>query len=129
MQENLIINFISVFRQDATKVGHDLGAPQNRTETSPERELSARAVCILRTLIHSAFIWSSCNNDAAAGAIAGLVSPPVPPQQLPEFFWAHLEKDLDLLGRDTGKGLEENVMIVHLVLRQILTSKPPMGMN
>lgn len=110
-------------------MGHDLGAPQDRTETSPKRALSARAVCILRALMHSAFIWASCNNDAAAGAIVGLVSPPVPPQQLPEFFWAHLEKDLELLGRDTGRGLEENVMIVHLVLRQILTSKPPMGMN
>ena len=61
-------------------------------------------------------------------AIAGLVTPQVPPQQLPEFFWVHLEKDLELLGRDTGKGLDETVMIVHLVLRQILTTNPPIGL-
>lgn len=78
--------------------------------------------------MHSAFIWASCNNDQALGAIAGLVhAPQVTPQQLPEFFWAHLEKDLELLGIDTKKGLEENVMILHLVLRQILTLNPPTG--
>ena len=118
---------IYIFRQDTTKVGHDLGAVQNRTHISPERDLSARAVCILRALMHSAFIWAICNNEANTGAIAGLVTPPVPPQQLPEFFWAHLVKDLELLGKDTGRGLEENVMIVHLVLRHILTTKPPIG--
>ena len=115
------------FRQDTTKIGHDLGAPENRTHVTPERDLSARAVCILRALMHSAFIWASCNNDQALGAIAGLVNAQVTPQQLPEFFWAHLEKDLELLGKDTKKGLEENVMILHLVLRQILTLNPPIG--
>ena len=77
--------------------------------------------------MHSAFIWASCNNDQALGAIAGLVNAQVPPQQLPEFFWIHLEKDLELLGKDTKKGLEDNVMILHLVLRQILTLNPPTG--
>ena len=77
--------------------------------------------------MHSAFIWASCNNDQALGAIAGLVHAQVTPQQLPEFFWAHLEKDLELLGEDTKKGLEENVMLLHLVLRQILTLNPPTG--
>ena len=114
-------------RQDATKMGHDLGTPESRMYITPERDLSARSVCILRTLIHSAFVWASCNNDQALGAIAGLVNAQVTPQQLPEFFWAHLEKDLELLGKDTKKGLEENVMMLHLVLRQILTLNPPSG--
>ena len=82
--------------QDTTKKGHDLGAPENRTHTAPERNLSARAVCILRALMHSAFVWASCNNQPALEAIASLVSPQVLPQNLPEFFWAHLEKDLEL---------------------------------
>ncbi|MCG8622315.1 MAG: hypothetical protein MJE68_10025, partial [Proteobacteria bacterium] len=115
-------------RQDTTKMGHDLGAPGNRTHVSPERDLSARSVCILRALMHSAFIWASCNNDQALGAIDGLVhAPQVTPQQLPKFFWAHLEKDLELLGKDTKKGLEENVMILHLVLEKILTLSQPTG--
>ena len=114
-------------RHDATKVGHDLGDPQKRVHVYPERDLSSRAVCILRALMHSAFIWASCNSEPALGAITGLVTPPVLPQQLPEFFWAHLEKDLELLGKDTGRGLDETVMIVHLVLRRILTVNPPTG--
>ena len=81
----------------------------------------------MRALMHSAFIWASCNNESALEAIASLVSPQVLPQHLPEFFWAHLEKDLELLSRDTGKGLDETVMIVHLVLRQIITTNPPIG--
>lgn len=77
--------------------------------------------------MHSAFIWASCNNKQVLGAIAGLVNTQVTPQQLPEFFWAHLEKDFELLEKDTRKGLEENMMILHLVLEKILTLSPPTG--
>ena len=108
-------------------MGHDLGTPGNRTQVTPLRDLSARSVCILRALMHSAFVWAYCNNDQAPGTIAGLVNAQVLSQKLPEFFWAHLEKDLELLGKDTKKGLEENVMILHLVLEKILTLNPPTG--
>jgi hypothetical protein len=114
--------------QDTTRKGYDLGAPANRTHTAPERHLSARAVCILRALMHSAFIWATCNNQSSLGAITSLITPQVLPKNLPEFFWAHLDKDIELLGRDTGKGLDEVVMIIHLVLRQILTTDPPIGL-
>ena len=75
--------------------------------------------------MHSAFIWASCNNEPFVEAIADLVTPVT--VNLQEFFWAHLEKDIELLGRDTGRGLDEAVMIVHLVLRHILTTEPPTG--
>ena len=78
--------------------------------------------------MHSAFVWGTCNNQSSLEAIACLVTPQVMPKDLPEFFWTHLEKDLELLGRDTGKGLDEIVMIIHLVLRQILTRDPPIGL-
>ena len=78
--------------------------------------------------MHSAFVWASCNNEPSLEAIASLVTPQVLPQSLPEFFWSHLEKDLELLGRDTGKGLDEVVMIIHLVVRHILTIDPPIGL-
>ena len=77
--------------------------------------------------MHSAFTWASCNNPSSLEAITSLVTPQVLPKNLPEFFWAHLDKDLELLGRDTGKGLDEVVMMIHLVLRQILTTDPPAG--
>ena len=76
--------------------------------------------------MHSAFIWASCNNEPSVEAIAGLVTPPVT-ANLQEFFWTHLEKDIELLGRDTGRGLDEAAMIVHMVLRHILTKDPPIG--
>ena len=124
--DRFIIKFYS--HQDTTKKGYVLGAPENRTHTAPERHLSARAVCILRALLHSALIWATCNNQSSLEAIASLVTPQMLAKDLPEFFWAHLEKDLELLGRDTGKGLDEVVMIMHLVLRQILTTDPPIGL-
>ena len=79
--------------------------------------------------MHSAFIWASCNNSAVLEAIASLVTPQVLPQHIPEFFWAHLEKDLELLSNDTGRGLDEAVMIVHLVLQRILMEPPPIGLH
>lgn len=79
--------------------------------------------------MHSAFIWASCHNKLALEAIGGLVKSNVLPEHLPEYFWTHLEKDLELLSTDTGKGLDECVMIIHLVLKQILTAKPPKGIK
>ena len=75
--------------------------------------------------MHSAFLWACCNNDQRIGDIVQLVKPHVPVQYLPEFFWRHLDKDIELLGRAVGKGYEEAAMIVHLVLREILVKDPP----
>ena len=57
--------------------------------------------------------------------IAHLVTPFVNPQQLPEFFWMHLSKDIEHLSRVTGKGIEDSTIIVHLVLSEILTNTTP----
>ena len=75
--------------------------------------------------MHSSFLWACCNNDQRIGDIVQLVKPHVPVQGLPEFFWRHLDKDIELLGRAVGKGYEEAAMIVHLVLREILVKDPP----
>lgn len=74
--------------------------------------------------MHSAFIWASCNNENAIESLAQLVHPPVPPQNLPEYFWMHLERDLEDLSKITGRGIDECSVIVHLVLRDILTKEP-----
>ena len=54
-----------------------------------------------------------------------LVKVGVRPQELPEFFWHHLERDVELLGRATGKSVDESAIVVHLVLREILLRVPP----
>ena len=58
-------------------------------------------------------------------SLAELVKPFVQPQHLPEFFWRHLQKDIEHLSQVTGKGLEEAAIIVHLILKGILTKQPP----
>ena len=52
---------------------------------------------------------------------SGLTSP----QELPEFFWGHLERDVQLLATALGRNPEDAAIVVHLVLRNILTITPP----
>ena len=75
--------------------------------------------------MHSAFLWACCSDNQRIGDIAQLVKPHVQVQGLPEFFWSHLDKDIQLLGRAIGRGYEEAAMVVHLVLKEILTRSPP----
>ena len=72
---------------DATKTGHDLGSSSQRvTISSPERQLSPLAVCIIRALMHSVFVWTCSNNDSMLGDVAALVNPRTNPNALPDFF-------------------------------------------
>ncbi len=108
--------------------GHDLGiAAQRPTQPERERDLSATAVCIVRVLMHSSFLWAACHNEHQLVDIARVTKGIVCPQNLAEFFWFHLEKDLECMQRSTGRGVDECVMIVHLVLKQILVTNPPNG--
>ena len=54
-----------------------------------------------------------------------LVKVGVRPRELPEFFWRHLEQDVELLGRATGKSMDDSAITIHLVLREILLKLPP----
>ena len=54
-----------------------------------------------------------------------LVKVGVRPRGLPEFFWRHLERDVELLGRATGKSIDESAITIHLVLREILLKALP----
>ena len=49
----------------------------------------------------------------------------IPPHEFPEFFWHHLKRDIEQLGRATGKSVDESVIALHLVLKQILIQDPP----
>ena len=72
--------------------------------------------------MHSTLVWACCNNNTAAATLAPMVHPQEHPNNLPELFWGHLEKDIELLSKDIGRGLEETVTLVHIVLKQILTT-------
>ena len=77
--------------------------------------------------MHAALLWCSCNNDTATEGLLALVKTGVRPQELPEFFWGHLERDIQLLARALGKNQEEAAIVVHLVVQNILTTDPGHG--
>ena len=76
--------------------------------------------------MHSALLWVGCNDDNATGGLLALVKSGLQsPQELPEFFWGHLERDVQLLATALGKNPEDAAIVVHLVLRNMLTISPP----
>ena len=54
-----------------------------------------------------------------------LVKENIRPSDLPEFFWHHLDRDIELLGRSIGRSMEESAIALHLVLKEILQQNPP----
>jgi hypothetical protein len=114
--------------EEKTQAGHILGGAKSRTYTpAPERDLQPPTICILRAIMHSAFLMCSCHDPQALSVLAELVKPAVKERQLLEFFWMHLRKDLEHLSRVIGEGMEESAMIVHLVLQEMLFYTVPKG--
>ena len=75
--------------------------------------------------MHSALLWVSCNDDNATGGLLELVkSGLTSPQELPEFFWGHLERDVQLLAKALGKNPEDAAIVVHLILRNVISGLP-----
>lgn len=72
--------------------------------------------------MHSVFLWASCHYQDKVSELVNVVKQQ---QNLPEFFWMHLMKDINQLCRVTGKGFEESSLIVHIVLHDIFTKVPP----
>ena len=54
-----------------------------------------------------------------------LVKTRVFPRDMPQFFWNHLKKDISLIGQATGKSKDEACLILHLVLKNIVTRNQP----
>ena len=112
---------------DTTQTGHILGDPQSRTgPVASERCLSPSSVCIVRALMHSAFLWCACHyKDMFEAAINRLIKPTFDPKFFPEFFWLHLVQDIHQLSRATGKSIQDSALIIHLLLHDILTRAQP----
>ena len=109
-------------------MGHDLGDPPSRTGiVGSERYLSPSAVCIVRAIMHSAFLWCSCHYEDYIGDLARIVKPFVQPRCIPEFFWRHLEQDIRHLSVATGRSIDDAVLLIHLVLKDMLVKDAPTG--
>ena len=75
--------------------------------------------------MHSALIWAICNTEGAINSLKKLVKMTGSRAgRLPEYFWGHLERDLELVGQALGKNVEEAAILVHLVIKSILTANP-----
>ena len=45
------------------------------------------------------------------------------PAEISYFFWQHLERDVNLLSRATGKSKDEACLILHIILKNITTEQ------
>ena len=49
----------------------------------------------------------------------------VKPNDLPVFFWKHLQCDVDVLAKAVGRSKDDACLLLHLVLREISRNTPP----
>ena len=57
--------------------------------------------------------------------LADLTKDRVKPADLPEFFWKHLQCDVDVLAKAVGRSKDDACLLLHLVLQRIATQNPP----
>ena len=118
-------------------VGHVLGSPEKRSMLpEPERSLSPSGCALLRLLLHAVLVWSSSAENVSFSLqiygvdcpmlfqnvstdLVDLVHPKLPGEYLAQFFWEHLQKDLEVLSKALNLNIDDTTLIVHSVLRHI----------
>ncbi|KAL6095331.1 uncharacterized protein ACO6RY_16557 [Pungitius sinensis] len=96
--------------RDQTRTGHILGDAERRSE-APERQMTFVKSCILRLLTHLAMLQGAVRNDRGVG---DMIHPR--PQDVLNFLWRHLEKDLCVLGKALDQNMDNTAVTVHLIL-------------
>jgi hypothetical protein len=51
-----------------------------------------------------------------------LIKSQVRAQEMSQFFWHHLEHDINILSKAIGKSTDEACLIIHLILKGITTT-------
>ena len=74
--------------------------------------------------MHCSLVWAACNNENATEGLLDLINSQVRPREIPMFFWQHLEHDINLLSRATGKSKDVACILLHLVLRDVALKNP-----
>ena len=78
--------------------------------------------------MHSVLVYISYNSTTATEGLLDMVKvEDLRPSEIPEFFWRHLETDVKDLAQAIGKNEDEAAIVLHLILKQILTLDPPKG--
>uniref|UniRef100_A0A673JVR7 RING-type E3 ubiquitin transferase n=1 Tax=Sinocyclocheilus rhinocerous TaxID=307959 RepID=A0A673JVR7_9TELE len=100
---------------DMTRPGHILGHAENRSE-APNRNLTSAQSCVLRLCLHLAMLLSK--GFGSSQGIRNMILPNV--NDVYEFLWQHLEKDLEVLGKTLNLNLDDSAIIIHLIFSKFL---------
>ncbi|XP_029293033.1 LOW QUALITY PROTEIN: E3 ubiquitin-protein ligase rnf213-alpha-like [Cottoperca gobio] len=108
-------------QSDRTQTGHILGDPTRRDNPDmlDTKSMSPVPFTMVRMLNHMAMLLGVCSHPQSISAI---IKPPVPDQGA--FLLAHLQKDLKHLIKSLGKGTDDTVSAVHLLIASLLEPKP-----
>nr|XP_043906230.1 E3 ubiquitin-protein ligase rnf213-alpha isoform X2 [Solea senegalensis] len=104
-------------RADRTQTGHILGDPGRRgsPDMMDTKSISPFPFNIVRMLTHMAMLLGACNQPQFISAI---IKPPVPDPGA--FLLAHLQEDLKQSIRSLGKGTDDTVSTIHLLISSLL---------
>eukprot|EP00063_Salmo_salar_P083286 XP_014058121.1 PREDICTED: E3 ubiquitin-protein ligase RNF213-like isoform X2 [Salmo salar] len=107
---------------DRTQTGHILGVPRRRDNLDMQdtKNMSPVPFNLLRLITHMAMLLGASSHPQVIGAI---IKPPVPDPGA--FLWAHLLKDMEQVTRSLGKGSDDTVNTVHLVISSLLEPHQP----
>ncbi|XP_026181025.1 E3 ubiquitin-protein ligase rnf213-alpha-like isoform X2 [Mastacembelus armatus] len=102
---------------DRTQRGHILGDPSRRDNPDmlDTKSISPVPFIVVRMLTHMAMLFGACNQPQNISAI---IVPPV--QDAGKFLFGHLRKDLKHLIKSLGKGTDDTVSAVHLLISSLL---------
>ncbi|XP_056144422.1 E3 ubiquitin-protein ligase rnf213-alpha [Lampris incognitus] len=102
---------------DRTQSGHILGDPRRRDNPDmlDTKNMSPVSFNVVRMLTHMAMLLGGSNN---INHISTIIKPPVP--DLEAFLLGHLQKDMAHLTRSLGKGTDDTVNAVHLLISSLL---------
>ncbi|CDQ93826.1 unnamed protein product [Oncorhynchus mykiss] len=108
-------------RGDLTRTGHILGDPERRDnpDTLDTKNMSLTPFILVRLLTHLAMLRGASEQPQS---IQQIIQPPV--QDACQFLICHLLKDMDQLTKALGKGNDDTVTTVHLIVRSILEPPP-----
>nr|XP_046270196.1 E3 ubiquitin-protein ligase rnf213-alpha isoform X2 [Scatophagus argus] len=106
---------------DRTQTGHILGDPSRRgnPDMLDTKNMSPVPFTIIRMLTHMAMLLGACSQ---LQSLSDIIKPPVPDPDA--FLLAHLQEDLKHLIRSLGKGTDDTVSVVHLLISSILEPNP-----
>ncbi|CAL9693293.1 unnamed protein product [Knipowitschia caucasica] len=108
---------IAPLQGDRTQSGHILGDPgrRNSPDMLDTKSLSPVPFAVVRMITHMAMMFGLCND---AQMISTMIKPRVVDPG--KFLFAHLTEDQKHLTKSLGKGADDAVITVHLIISSLL---------